>query len=115
MKKLISLLALLILASCNSINTWYNVGLNNTWSKIDDINVSSWNVNTTTKNEVSSTWKIVDTTNISSWETEEKDTVVVVDNNENESDLDWKTQEEVVDEMGDYVNDLFNMIEEDVK
>jgi len=113
MKKIISLLALLALTSCSSIKIWDDIEITKTWVKVDDITISTWSVEIWDDIKVSKDWVKVDTIEVSSWETEEKDTVIVIDNDD--SDLDWKTQEEVVEEMGDYVNDLFNMIEEDVK
>jgi len=91
-------------------NTWVNTKekiLTNTWKKVLE------NVEETPMPVIN------DKVSVSSWEKEEKDSIVVVDNKKTnwnvKVDLDEKAQEEVIDEMGDYVNDLFNMIENDVK
>jgi len=76
------------------------------------VNISTWKVNIETgivEDKVQIDVNKIDNND------EEKDIVIVKDNDEENDDFDWKTQEEVVNEMSDYVNDLFNMIEEDVK
>jgi hypothetical protein len=123
MKKLIVILAFFLLVSCNQLKIWDDISISNTWVKVDDISISTWNVviwddiSISTWNvviwddvNVSETWTVV---TVSDWENEEKDIIIVEE--WSSGDLDWKTEEEVVEEMGDYVNDLFNMIEEDVK
>jgi hypothetical protein len=110
MKKLIVILAFFLLVSCNQIKIWDDISISNTWVKVDDISISTWNVAIWDNVNVSETWTVV---TVSDWENEEKDVIIVEE--WSSGDLDWKTEEEVVEEMGDYVNDLFNMIEEDVK
>jgi len=127
MKKLVFLFIILWLVSCQSnivkqkTNTW-NLS---TWSKIETntwLQVNTWNVYWENKKLVWTwivelTWTI-DAINRSD-STWEKD-IVIVKNKENSSswnidDFSWKTQQEVVDEMWTYVDDLFNIVEKDVK
>ena len=130
MKKLVFLFVILWLASCQNqsieqkTNTWnistqtgieINTWKTNTWNIASDIEktVSTWELESTWL--INSTWD-VDNTNLSD-STWEKD-VVIVKNNDNSwtaDDFSWKTQQEVVDEMWAYVDDLFNMVEKDVK
>lgn len=123
MKKLVFLFIILWLASCQSqtINQKTNTWDISTWSEIE---VNTWKTNTWIVTNVDkwvltwvleSTWTIdAINTSDSTWE---KDIVIVKDKEDSWSidDFSWKTQQEVVDEMWAYVDDLFNMVEKDVK
>jgi hypothetical protein len=117
MKKAIILLAVLSLVSCWKTEKVENQETTNTWNQVV---TSTWEITTSTweKIDLSDTWAKVEDIVVNTWEDQEKDSVIITDNNsstDTSDDLEWKTEEEVVDEMWDYVNDLFNMIEEDVK
>ncbi len=110
MKKIfLWIIFLLLISSC-----W----ITKNWSNIEEkkIKISSWETKIWNDISINSASGVVEVEEIKidTNKNEEKDIVIIKDNNEDD-DFEWKTQEEVVDEMWDYVNDLFNMIEEDVK
>ncbi len=95
----------------------------NTWSlnKIDTWSISTWTLE-------KSTWAI--NYKKSSWSTDEMNIVskkidnisddkknkdIELDNSWKTNDFSWESQEQIVNDMSDYVDGLFNMIDKDVK